>query len=110
MAQLKSALPTWLLCRLALQQLTLQRRLAANTLLQDGLVVAQSYRRLGVGSLLLQGLRDYAVRQGYQQVRLDLERSNRTALALYLQHGYRLQQPNIWQRYRACHTMIRTLC
>jgi ribosomal protein S18 acetylase RimI-like enzyme len=57
-------------------------------LLLDGICVAANMRGQGVGSQLLQQLIQYAEREGYQRLRLDVVNTNPDAKRLYQRMGF----------------------
>ena len=54
----------------------------------DGIFVAAAARGQGVGSALLAEIKNHAVTQGYQNVRLDVIDTNPQARALYGRNGF----------------------
>lgn len=67
----------------------LERDLAPDTLLMDGIFVAPSARGMGVGSALLTAVSEHATALGLAQVRLDVIDSNPRARALYERQGFK---------------------
>ncbi|WP_299968316.1 GNAT family N-acetyltransferase [uncultured Roseobacter sp.] len=66
----------------------LERPVAADVLLMDGICVAPAARGHGVGTALLQAIKDTARAQGKTGVRLDVIDSNDRARALYERQGF----------------------
>ncbi len=66
----------------------LERRVEPGILLMDGIFVTAEARGRGVGTLLLQAIRDEALRRGMSQVRLDVVDNNPRARALYERFGF----------------------
>lgn len=66
----------------------LERDLADDTLLMDGICVDASARGLGVGTALLHAIKAEARARGLSQVRLDVIDTNPRARALYLREGF----------------------
>ncbi|WP_106745074.1 GNAT family N-acetyltransferase [Yoonia maritima] len=66
----------------------LERDLADETLLMDGIFVEPDARGQGVGKALLQSIETHAASQGLQSIRLDVIDSNPRARALYEREGY----------------------
>ncbi|MGC1496864.1 MAG: GNAT family N-acetyltransferase [Sulfitobacter sp.] len=66
-----------------------ERDLADDTLLMDGICVAASARGLGLGSALLQAIKHEAVDRGLSTVRLDVIDTNPRARALYERQGFK---------------------
>lgn len=63
---------------------------------QDGvlianLAVAPEYRRRGAASALIEAVLDWAVIRGATSCRLDVRRSNESAIALYRRFGFRTE-------------------
>ncbi len=67
---------------------TLERELAPDVLLMDGIFVDESARGQGVGSALLQAVRDHAASAGLSRVRLDVIDKNPRAKSLYSRIGF----------------------
>lgn len=57
-------------------------------LLMDGIAVAPDHRGQGTGTGLLEALRDFARRNGYERIRLDVIDANPRAGALYRRMGF----------------------
>lgn len=73
-------------------------------LLHDGLMVSIDYRRQGVATHLLNKLGQYAKKQHFKQMRLDVITYNVGAIELYKQIGYQPCQQNtdnhwVYRRY-----------
>ena len=66
----------------------LERPVAADVLLMDGIFVAPQARGQGVGTLLLDAVEDEARRRALSAVRLDVIDSNPRARALYERRGF----------------------
>jgi GNAT superfamily N-acetyltransferase len=66
----------------------LERDLAADTLLMDGIFVAPNARGKGIGTALLKAIKLQAVQRGLSKVRLDVIDSNPRAKALYTREGF----------------------
>ncbi len=62
------------------------------TVLDEGQItnvaVHPDFRRMGVGSALLDGLLQQALEQGIRQISLEVRESNAAAKELYLHHGF----------------------
>ena len=57
-------------------------------LLMDGIAVEQSMRGQGIGTQLLNELKQYATQQGYSHICLDVIETNPRAKRLYERHGF----------------------
>ncbi len=66
----------------------LERVLAPDTLLMDGIFVAEHARGLGIGTALLDAIKAEAQARGLSHVRLDVIDSNPRARALYERQGF----------------------
>ncbi|MGR3492315.1 MAG: GNAT family N-acetyltransferase [Shimia sp.] len=66
----------------------LERPLAPEQLLMDGLSVTASERGRGVGAMLLNAAEGHARTLGCATIRLDVVDGNERAKALYTRHGY----------------------
>lgn len=66
----------------------LERKVRPDTLLMDGIFVAEDARGRGVGSALLGAVKARAAEDGKSSVRLDVIDSNLRARALYERHGF----------------------
>lgn len=66
----------------------LEREVAPDTLLMDGIFVSEEARGRGVGSALLGAVKQKARSEGLASVRLDVVDSNPRARALYERHGF----------------------
>lgn len=75
-------------------------------LLHNGLIVADTHRRLGIATRLLEALAHFASDMQFQQMRLDVAPDNHTALSLYQQLGY---SPADSQSFSDHMTMTRAL-
>lgn len=76
-------------CIRALLVLTLYERAPGRgQLLMDGISVAAGARGGGVGTQLLSRLKDFAAREGYRTIRLDVIDSNHGARRLYERLGF----------------------
>lgn len=93
----------------------LERDLEADTLLMDGICVAQHARGAGVGSALLDAVCDEALSRDLACVRLDVIDENPRAKALYLRKGFveagttHLGPLRFLFGFRAATTMVRAL-
>lgn len=61
---------------------------AADTSDLENVVVAENYRRSGVGGAIVRGLLDEAVARGAQKTFLEVRVSNSPALCMYLKCGF----------------------
>jgi ribosomal protein S18 acetylase RimI-like enzyme len=59
------------------------------------LVVRENYRRLGIGARLLQMAIDYGAQRGFQNLRLEVERDNLAAQALYQVAGFKPEPQSV---------------
>ena len=66
----------------------LERDTVSDTLLMDGIFVAETARGQGVGTALLDGIKAEATRRKLSNVRLDVIDSNPKARALYEREGF----------------------
>jgi len=66
----------------------LERDLAPDVLLMDGICVAPEARGMGLGTALLNAIKHEATRQGKTSVRLDVIDNNPRARALYERQGF----------------------
>ncbi|WP_299353941.1 GNAT family N-acetyltransferase [uncultured Shimia sp.] len=66
----------------------LERDLADNSLLMDGICVSETARGQGVGTALLAAIKEEACARGLQDVRLDVIDTNPRARALYERQGF----------------------
>lgn len=66
----------------------LERNLEPRSLLMDGIFVTQQARGLGIGTALLQAIKDEAAAQGCTEVRLDVIDTNPRARGLYEREGF----------------------
>lgn len=66
----------------------MERDLADDTLLMDGICVSAGARGMGVGSALLNAIKQHARDSGLSSVRLDVIDTNPRAKALYLRKGF----------------------
>lgn len=62
---------------------------AAQSLMIEELIVAESWRKRGIGGRLLDTIVDLARREGCAEVSVSTTTSNVGALALYRRHGFR---------------------
>ncbi|MEO0774689.1 MAG: GNAT family N-acetyltransferase [Pseudomonadota bacterium] len=67
----------------------LEREVEADTLLMDGIFVAEAARGCGVGTHLLHAIKAHAADLGLSHVRLDVIDSNPRAKALYLRQSFK---------------------
>ena len=65
-----------------------ERKPTPGQLLMDGIAVRSDYRGHGIGSQLLQELQDYARRNGFANIRLDVIDTNPGARRLYERLGF----------------------
>lgn len=70
----------------------IERDLAPNLLLMDGIVVSEAARGRGVGGALLDAVKAKATQLGCKAVRLDVIDSNQRARALYERAGFRARR------------------
>ncbi len=66
----------------------LERKVSADTLLMDGIFVAEAARGGGIGARLLDAIKAEAEARGLAKVRLDVIDSNPRARALYERQGF----------------------
>lgn len=66
----------------------LERDLASDVLLMDGIFVAQAARGQGIGTMLLSAIKDEARQRELPQLRLDVIDTNPRARALYEREGF----------------------
>ncbi len=66
----------------------LERELAPDTLLMDGIFVSEAARGRGVGTALLSAIKDEARKRNLSLVRLDVIDTNPRARALYEREGF----------------------
>ncbi|MEE1675553.1 bifunctional GNAT family N-acetyltransferase/class I SAM-dependent methyltransferase [Agarivorans aestuarii] len=67
-----------------------ERKASQQTMVMDGIVVDESYRGLGLGSMLLDGIIEQARAQGFSKLRLDVIDTNPRAKKLYLAKGFKV--------------------
>lgn len=65
-----------------------ERKLQKSELLMDGIVVSQAMRGHGIGTRLLEELKQYASAQGFSHIRLDVIDTNPAAKRLYERQGF----------------------
>jgi len=65
-----------------------ERKLKPDELLMDGIAVHAKYRGHGIGTALLEQVKQYGLKHGYQQVRLDVIDTNPKAKKLYEKQGF----------------------
>ena len=65
-----------------------ERKLSPNELLMDGIAVSPSARGGGVGTTLLERLKQFSADDGYQTIRLDVINTNINARRLYERLGF----------------------
>lgn len=70
----------------------IERDLEEGVMLMDGICVAQKARGMGLGTALLEAVKEHALNLGKQSVRLDVIDSNPRAKALYLRRGFAVQR------------------
>ncbi len=56
-------------------------------LLED-MIVREKYRQIGVGTALLEAIKDWALEKGAKRIQLLADRRNRPALAFYTRHRF----------------------
>ena len=61
-----------------------------NTLLIHNLYVYASFKRLGIGSKLMEFVKERALRLGVRAITLETQTSNYPAVQFYLKHGFQL--------------------
>lgn len=66
----------------------LERPQQSGELLMDGIAVHQDMRGKGVGTMLLNGVTDFARTHGYRRIRLDVVNTNPDARRLYERMGF----------------------
>jgi len=69
-----------------------ERKALTNELVMDGIAVDKKWRGQGVGGQLLEGIMNYANKQQYQTIRLDVIDINHKAKKLYLQKGFQVKK------------------
>ena len=67
----------------------LQRKQNGLELLMDGIAVSSAARGAGVGTKLLNELKDYALSENYHSIRLDVIDTNPAAKRLYERLGFK---------------------
>lgn len=79
----------------------LERSKDKTSLLMDGIAVDPGFRSMGLGSRLLEEIKQTARDHGKQRVRLDVIDTNPRAQALYERHGFVAGQPHSisWLRF-----------
>ena len=65
-----------------------ERKLTAGQLLMDGIAVSPGMRGKGIGTMLLNRLKQYARGEGYHTLRLDVINTNPAARRLYEREGF----------------------
>jgi ribosomal protein S18 acetylase RimI-like enzyme len=65
-----------------------QRRLSPDQLLMDGISVSPAARGRGIGTKLLEHLKQFAAQEGYRTIRLDVIDTNSAARRLYERLGF----------------------
>jgi ribosomal protein S18 acetylase RimI-like enzyme len=55
----------------------------------NDLIVTSSFRRMGIGSLLLERARNWFNSQGLKRIELDVVAQNKEAYLFYLEHGFK---------------------
>lgn len=80
-----------------------ERTARPGELLLDGIAVARRARGRGIGSMLLQTIASFAVREGYETVRLDVVNTNTRARALYERKGFAATET---RRYPAIRNLL----
>ncbi|MEL7278928.1 MAG: GNAT family N-acetyltransferase [Pseudomonadota bacterium] len=66
----------------------LERQIEPGVLLMDGIFVSEAARGQGVGTALLNAIKNHAIALNLSAVRLDVIDSNPRAKALYLRHAF----------------------
>ena len=69
-----------------------ERQALTNELVMDGIAVDKKWRGRGIGGQLLEGIMNYAQKQQYQTIRLDVIDINYKAKKLYLQKGFQVKK------------------
>lgn len=77
-----------------------ERENTQGILLIDGIAVHPHWRGQGIGTLLLNHLRDYAMQQGLQAMHLNVISSNTKARRLYERYGFVATQTHSLAYYR----------
>lgn len=85
---LKEEIGYWGAIRAVLVLALLERKQVAGQLLMDGIGVSSNMRGRGIGTKLLHSLIEYAKKEGYQSVRLDVIDTNPAARRLYERVGF----------------------
>jgi ribosomal protein S18 acetylase RimI-like enzyme len=85
---LKEEIGYWGAIRAVLVLALLERKQVASQLLMDGIGVSSKMRGRGIGTKLLHSLVEYAKKEGYQSVRLDVIDTNPAARRLYERVGF----------------------
>lgn len=85
---LRSNLTRWDAARAALVLAPLDRHGGADTLVLDGICVADEHRGLGIGTALLDAASDHAHVLGHRAVQLSVIDSNPRAARLYERRGF----------------------
>lgn len=85
---LKEGIGYWGAIRAVLVLALLERKQSAGQLLMDGIGVSPKMRGRGIGTKLLHSLMEYAKKEGYRSVRLDVIDTNPAARRLYERVGF----------------------
>ena len=63
----------------------------SNEILIDALGVLEEYRNQGIGTKLLEFIKEYAMKQGYTNIRLTVNQENEIARHLYEKVGFKVK-------------------
>ena len=85
---LKDEIGIWGAIRAVLVLALFERNQVAGQLLMDGIGVSPKMRGSGIGTTLLHSLIEYAKKEGYRSVRLDVIDTNPSARRLYERVGF----------------------
>ncbi|WP_070964109.1 GNAT family N-acetyltransferase [Vibrio sonorensis] len=76
--------------------MVLDRPIKNDELVLDGIAVSAAQRSRGLGSQLLNHVKEFVIENRYQSVRLDVVNTNPKAKALYLRHGFKVTSEDHW--------------
>jgi ribosomal protein S18 acetylase RimI-like enzyme len=85
---LRARLGLWHSLRAVAVLMLFRRALRPNQLLMDGISVSPAARGVGIGTKLLDRIKNYAADEGYLTVRLDVIDTNHAARRLYERQGF----------------------